>query len=321
MRKLFAIALLFCAALACAQVSIGIRTTTTKARKAASGKSSVVATLHKGETYVVVDDVPYWYKITLRNGTEAFVRKSACTVVGADDLEPPPADAEEGKAPVSSTAASETIPNCMPTEIHPDWSICPADGDGGKYAEAYKQKSRTDISCSFEPITVQDMLALDKLPSAVRALPASDPRYKYLVANEARVVRLEGNLALVKDGGQEGVNCGSSTRLDSHMELVDPNDQSDPKTNRPTHVVVEVTPWFKAAIPGWSTEYLGKFAEYVQSYKNRSQSAPVRVRVYGHLFFDEAHASNAASWRGTAWEVHPITRIEILQDGEWKEVK
>jgi hypothetical protein len=38
------------------------------------------------------------------------------------------------------------------------------------------------------------------------------------------------------------------------------------------------------------------------------------------FFFDEAHATGATSWRGTAWEVHPITKIEVFENGTWKEI-
>jgi hypothetical protein len=44
------------------------------------------------------------------------------------------------------------------------------------------------------------------------------------------------------------------------------------------------------------------------------------IRVTGWLLFDVEHAENAANtnpggktlWRATAWEVHPITSIEVL---------
>jgi hypothetical protein len=125
---------------------------------------------------------------------------------------------------------------------------------------------------------------------------------------------------MAKDGGVEGVNCKSSTRVDTHLELVD-TDSQDPQTNRSKHVIAEVTPWFHAAVPEWSTTALGNLASYVGGYNaNAPQHPPTKIRVYGYLFFDEAHATGAESWRGTAWEVHPITKIEVLQDGQWKEI-
>jgi hypothetical protein len=45
-----------------------------------------------------------------------------------------------------------------------------------------------------------------------------------------------------------------------------------------------------------------------------------RVRFKGWLLFDREHADEAentkpgraANWRATAWEIHPVTTIEVL---------
>jgi hypothetical protein len=303
------------------QVSVAIRVGRANARKSPSAQAQVVAMLHRGETFIITDDLPYWYKVTLKNGRSAFVPKSACTVIGDDDLEntqPPPS---ETPAPPDTSSGTVNVPSCTERTIPADWSICPATGSGGKYAQAYVQKNRLSIPCSYTPMSVDDLLALQGLPQAVRALPDTDSRLQYLKQMEAKAVRVEGFLAMAKDGGPEGVNCPPTNRLDTHMELVD-TDQADPKTNRQKHVVTEVTPWFHEALPAWSTQALGNFASYVGGYGASQESRPpTKIRVYGYLFYDEAHAGNAGAWRGTAWEVHPITRIEVLESGEWKELK
>jgi hypothetical protein len=93
-------------------------------------------------------------------------------------------------------------------------------------------------------------------------------------------------------------------------------------------IVLEVTPSFRDLIahasedlighaaPGqtlllhdWSTEMLQK------------QLTGHWVRFEGWLFYDTQHeseAENAApgranNWRATAWELHPVTRIEVIQ--------
>ena len=30
---------------------------------------------------------------------------------------------------------------------------------------------------------------------------------------------------------------------------------------------------------------------------------------------------SVGTWRGTAWEVHPITRIEVLENGTWRSIE
>jgi hypothetical protein len=188
------------------------------------------------------------------------------------------------------------------------------------YGPAYVEKNRLKVPCSYKPLTLADMLALQHLPRAVRALPDTDPQAQYLKSAESETVVVEAYLAMAKAGGSEGVNCKSTTRIDTHLELVD-TDAQDPKTNRTRHVVAEVTPWFHAAVPEWTTAAIGQLASYVGGYSAGSESQPpTEIRVYGYLFFDEAHAAGAESWRGTAWEVHPITKIEVFRNGEWKEI-
>ena len=319
-RTVLAFLLLILALAVQAQIPVEIRTNNVKARKLPGAKGTIVATLHKGEVFVIVDDQPYWYEIMLRNGMAAWVRKSSCTVVDPPSTQ----DIVEENAP---SIPAPTLPHqpvtsaaCIERSVPADWSVCPAEGSGGMYAQAYLQKNRTKVACSYTPMNVDDMLALEPLPHAVRALPDSDSKAQYLKAAETKTVVLEGFLALAKDGGQEGVNCKSKTRLDTHMELVD-TDAADPRSNRDKHVIAEVTPWFHEAVPDWSTTALGVFASYVGDYKTLSQkNPPAKIRVYGYLFFDEAHATGATSWRGTAWEVHPITKIEVFDNGNWKEV-
>jgi hypothetical protein len=303
-----------------AQVPVEIRTNNVKARGTPDTKAPAIATLHKGEVFVITDDQPYWYEITLHNGKSAWVRKSSCTVVDKVDSQDNQDESNPSNPSPSITNPPVSSPSCTETSVPADWSVCPATGSGGMYAQAYVQKNRTNVPCTYTPMSVDDMLALRPLSKSVRALPDTDPDAQYLKSAESKTVVVEGFLALAKDGGKEGVNCGSGARLDTHMELVD-TDSQDPKGNRTKHVIAEITPWFHEAVPTWSTTDVGQFASYVSDYKAPSEkNPPTKIRVYGYLFFDEAHATGAESWRGTAWEVHPTTKIEIFENGVWKEI-
>jgi hypothetical protein len=33
--------------------------------------------------------------------------------------------------------------------------------------------------------------------------------------------------------------------------------------------------------------------------------------------FDPEHRAHLGRYRSTLWEVHPITKIEVFQDGQW----
>jgi len=41
------------------------------------------------------------------------------------------------------------------------------------------------------------------------------------------------------------------------------------------------------------------------------------VRISGWLMLDPEHRNHLNKYRGTLWEVHPITRIEVQQDSTW----
>lgn len=320
MRKLWVFLILFCALALSAQVSVTVRTSTAPARKSPDTHAKILATLHEGESFIVKDDVPYWYQIVLRNGNKAWVRKAACTVIGPDDVEEPSPDTPPALPP-TPTGPPVTPPSCTPMVIPADWSICPQSGKGVKYRQAYLEKNRVDIPCSYTPMTLAEIRGLQQLPNTVRALPDGDPQLFYLKQMESMPVVVDAYVAMTKDGGKEGVNCGSSTRLDTHVELVD-SDAADPKDNRNTHVVVEVTPWFRNTFPNWTTAKIGESASYIGGYSAHSPAHPPgEIRIYGYLFYDEAHATGASTWRGTAWEIHPITKIEILENGAWTELK
>jgi hypothetical protein len=121
---------------------------------------------------------------------------------------------------------------------------------------------------------------------------------------------IEGYVDTVYVGGIESANCEAKDApdRDTHIELV-----LDPQHARPEQrVIVEVTPrWRKmVATQGkdWSTAALA--AALIHH----------RVQVTGWMMFDIDHANaslntktaGAHVWRATAWEVHPITDLQIL---------
>ncbi len=128
--------------------------------------------------------------------------------------------------------------------------------------------------------------------------------------SDARGASIVGYVHDVKPGAIETVNCKARDLpdRDTHIELV-----VDPMTEGgPQRVIVEVTPRWRAMMAAkgvdWSTPALRK------AYLGRW------VRVTGWLLFDAEHANaaentapgRARDWRATAWEVHPVTAIEVV---------
>jgi hypothetical protein len=127
--------------------------------------------------------------------------------------------------------------------------------------------------------------------------------------SERRAAIVVGYVRDVEVGGVETVNCLARTpdHRDTHIELV-----PDPEDGGQLPLIVEVTPAWRriAASRGsdWSTDSL------------RSLLLGRRVRVTGWLLFDMEHrrqAENTApgrvgNWRATAWELHPVTEVEVI---------
>lgn len=114
----------------------------------------------------------------------------------------------------------------------------------------------------------------------------------------------------VKRGGIETTNCRARDDLDrdTHIELV-----LDPMhSGSSARMIVEVTPRWRFLMRergrDWSTRTL------------RDQFLGRWVKVDGWMLFDSEHKGDsentaperAANWRATAWEIHPVTSIEIV---------
>ena len=114
----------------------------------------------------------------------------------------------------------------------------------------------------------------------------------------------------MKRGGIESTNCRArdDADRDTHIELVIDPMHSD----RSARMIVEVTPRWRYMMrergTDWSTGTL------------RDQFLGRWVRVRGWMLFDTEHRARsentvpgrAANWRATAWEIHPVTSIEVV---------
>jgi hypothetical protein len=127
-----------------------------------------------------------------------------------------------------------------------------------------------------------------------------------------KAATITGYVVNVKFGGKETCNCGAAATIDkdTHIELA--LDKDAPPTQR---VIVEVTPRLRLLMKDtadWSTETLQK--ETGPGIKGKW------VKVTGWLMFDDIHSDeaentnpgNPKNWRATCWELHPVTKIEVL---------
>ena len=122
-----------------------------------------------------------------------------------------------------------------------------------------------------------------------------------------RAARVQGLVVDVAYAGTEATNCFNPCRRDIHILIAPRKDAT-----KSEHVVLEVTPnlrdWAAGQGIDWSEETLQK------------QLVGRWCEFEGWLYFDVSHdeesenvaPGNAENWRGTAWEIHPITKIRVL---------
>jgi hypothetical protein len=122
----------------------------------------------------------------------------------------------------------------------------------------------------------------------------------------SRAARIEGYVVSVAPARAELANCFCGR--DTHIHIA-----ARPNAPPNEHVVLETTPrierWARNQGWNWSAETL------------RQQLVGRLVRFEGWLLFDSSHAKESENiapgaqfnWRITAWEIHPVTRIEILK--------
>jgi hypothetical protein len=120
-----------------------------------------------------------------------------------------------------------------------------------------------------------------------------------------------GYVSDVKRGGIESTNCHArdDADRDTHIELV-----LDPMQPRGSFLpmIVEVTPRWRYLMSqrgiDWTTRGL------------RDRFLGRWVKVRGWMLFDLEHEresentalGRAGNWRATAWEIHPVTSIEVI---------
>jgi len=157
-----------------------------------------------------------------------------------------------------------------------------------------------------------------------------------LASIETQIVSVTGWIVLTYPGPPESCNCGSTNFHDWHVELLPQPLDHAPRVGDPTALICEVTPRVEAAIYE-SGVRLVKLLEFMNLGKppnivaHPTGSPAHKVRVTGYLMWDDEHNELEKDigpviqsggngeyhhpWRATAWEVHPILKIEDLGTG------
>lgn len=176
---------------------------------------------------------------------------------------------------------------------------CPLEGTAQteRLMELNKLKNRSALPLNSD---IDSAVTLQKILE-----PGDDARR----CDKNKAAKITGYVYDVKPGGVETCNCKTKEidKRDTHIELL-----ADPMhDDKMLRMIVEVTPRLREQMKqegiDWSTNAL------------RDKLLGRWVTFTGWLLFDEEHANQAENtnpgrernWRATAWEIHPVTKIEI----------
>jgi hypothetical protein len=144
---------------------------------------------------------------------------------------------------------------------------------------------------------------------------------------EKQIVHFTGYLVAAYCGPPETTNCASVDFHDWHLELFEKPQEHPPQPGDPTPVICEITPRTQNAIYRDNIriqELTAYFRRPDLTYESTGHEAQ-KIRVTGYLLWDDDHnkandvgatirriASNKyhQPWRSTAWEIHPVFKIE-----------
>jgi hypothetical protein len=207
--------------------------------------------------------------------------------------------------PAPVTTAPGALPEMpdKPTPKQITFQGCPPEGDGGDPA-LNLLKNRVDEG-DYVPV---DFDAIVQLPWP-ESIERRD-RKNWPAAETAEVARYEG-IPVVVEGflyntrleGPESPNChgADAEQRDWHVWLI-----KAPNDDRTGSIVVETTPRIRAQHPGWTVQKM-----------NEAENDDLPARISGWLMLDPEHPDQLGKTRGTIWEIHPITQIELMVDGQW----
>jgi hypothetical protein len=215
-----------------------------------------------------------------------------------------------------ATAIDSSWEKPAPVEItfHTTTGTCEPDGDPGSDTVTNHLKNRVDEPPSYHLVIFDAIVNLPRLP---KGSPTTRDSTKWpnvagmVTPYEGAPVSVEGFVAAVKQEGGEHTNCEFSdpTEVDWHIPLV--KTAGDPEK---LAIVVELTPRVRRNHSGWTATNLPA---------NGSTS---RFRISGWLMYDPDHPAQLYDpadpnkknkFRQTLWEVHPVTKIEVWQNGAW----
>jgi len=199
------------------------------------------------------------------------------------------------------------------------------------------QKNRSAVDLANEKVAAFDYASfLARVAEYDRQIERKHRREMSLeqkekvTALEKQIVSVTGRVVLAYQGVPETTNCRSKDFLDWHLELSPEPADHAAQAGDPTPIICEITPRTQAQLfrSGARIQKLAAFMRLPDNSFIPTGSEPHKIRVTGFLLWDDEHNKPDTDigthvgwfskegyhhpWRATAWEIHPVLKIEDL---------
>jgi len=158
------------------------------------------------------------------------------------------------------------------------------------------QGARVAIPTHYTSLTFAEFFVLPEFPKEYEQSDWTTVR-EYT----QRAVTLEGYIAELRRSPNDVFALLPWSEGDIHVHLREtPQPRCSLDGNRKEQVVAAVTKAFQPPKTGWSYDALLGLCE-----------RQARARISGWLLHDFEHLREVGNLRGSAWEIHPVTKIEV----------
>ncbi|HXM32203.1 MAG TPA: hypothetical protein VN921_01025 [Chthoniobacterales bacterium] len=177
---------------------------------------------------------------------------------------------------------------------------------------------------------LQYVAAFDAQTKGTRRKDLRAAQRQQLDPLEKQIASFTGYLVLAYAGPPEATNCGSIDFHDWHLELFEKPLDHAPQIGDPTPIICEITPRTQNAIfrDNIRMQALAGFIRAPDMTIEPTGHPAQKIRVSGYLLWDDEQNGAAdvgttirtfgankyqQPWRSTAWEIHPVIKIEALE--------
>jgi uncharacterized protein YgiM (DUF1202 family) len=244
-------------------------------------------------TLLVSNKTAGFYHVTAPDGQTGWVWSKNVSVLPSTPSQP--SGPSSPTTPLfSSLENARKVPVPQPLVIDGS-QVCGPTGDATNTTAIAlnTDKNRTDIPGDSDYV--------DLTWSQLESLP-TDQVDNFVSAPVRAVGFLSHQIKVENTGSGESTNCHKTAD-----DMVDWHIYFTQSANQPISaaVIVETTPRTRP-LHKWTTAMLSPLV-----------NSTTQVRISGWLMYDSEHIGVIGTQRATVWEIHPITKIEVQQNGAW----